>query len=37
MCDLLDGLHKRTRSGAERRMQAQGRRSNGGDGGIESW
>jgi hypothetical protein len=35
--NLFDGHSKVTRSGAERRMQAQGRRSNGNGGGIESW
>jgi hypothetical protein len=34
---FLMGIHKRMRSGAERRMQAQERRSNGGGRGVESW
>jgi hypothetical protein len=37
MRNLLDGHSKVTRSGTKRRMQAQGRRSNGGGGGIEHW
>jgi hypothetical protein len=34
---FLMGIHQLMSSGAERRMQAQERRSNGSNGGIESW